>query len=92
MASHIKRVRVYFRERRAMSVSNKDIEGFVAHLKDQGKANAAINRSLQFLAVAYRYAATVDPPKLRRAINIQKLDVRIPMPPLRISRDTRPAR
>ena len=74
MESHLKRVRDYFGDRRAMSVGSKDVEAFVAHLKQEGKANATINRSLHFLASAYRYAVSIDPPRLPRAIKIQMLD------------------
>src|SRR5262249_7690477 len=74
MESHLRRLRDYFGTCRAIRVGSRDVEAFIAQLKAEKKANATINRSLQLLSQAYRYAATTDPPKLSRALKIEKLD------------------
>ena len=74
MQSHLKHLRDYFGPCRAMHIGSKDVERFTVHLKEQKKANATINRSLQLLTQAYRYAVSTDPPKLSRIVRIEKLD------------------
>jgi len=74
MRSHLKRLRDYFGESRALNVGSRDVEAFVAHQKAAGKANATINRSLQLLAQAFAYASNATPPKLSRALKIEMLD------------------
>lgn len=49
MRSHLSRVREYFGAMRAVAVHSQHVRGFVSLLKDQGKQNATVNRSLQLL-------------------------------------------
>jgi integrase len=74
MKSHLQRLRDFFGTSRAMFVGSKDVEAFRAQLKTEKKANATINRSLQLLSQAYKYAVNSDPPKLNRALKIERLD------------------
>jgi integrase len=74
MTSHLKRVRDYFGEQRAVRVGSRDVEAFIARLKDEKRANATINRSLQLLSQAYQYAVSGDPQKLSRALKVERLD------------------
>jgi integrase len=74
MQSHLKRLRDYFGSCKAMSVGTRDVEAFISQLKEEKKANGTVNRSLQLLSQAYRYAVTTDPPKLSRALKIETLD------------------
>lgn len=74
MQSHLKRLRLFFGERLAMQVGTREIDDFKAKLKAELKTNATIDRSLQLLRAAYRYATQIDPPKLSRALHIELLD------------------
>jgi integrase len=74
MRSHLNRVREHFGAMRAVAVHSHHVQGFVSLLKDQGKQNATVNRSLQLLGQAYRLAVSSDPPKLLRALKVPKLD------------------
>jgi integrase len=74
MTGHLKRVRDFLGDRKAMLIGTAEIDSFIAHLQSEGKANATINRSLEMLRAAYRYAVGQNPPKLLRAITIRKLD------------------
>jgi integrase len=59
---------------KAVNLGSKHVEEFITELKSQGKANGTVNRSLQLLSQAYRYAASANPPKLTRALTVPKLD------------------
>ena len=72
MTSHLKPLREFFSEFRAMQVGSRDIEAFKSQPKVAKKANATINRSLQLLSQAYRYALKSDPQKLNRAPMIKR--------------------
>src|SRR5262249_2579627 len=74
MTSHLRPLREFFCELRAVQVGSRDIEAFKAQRKAEHKANATINRSLQLLSQAYKYALKSDPPKLNRAPNIELYD------------------
>ena len=72
MTSHLKPLREFFSEFRAMQVGSRDLEAFKSQLKVAKKANATINRSLQLLSQAYSYALKSDPQKLNRALMIKR--------------------
>lgn len=72
MTSHLKPLREFFGEFRAMQVGSRDIEAFKSQLKVAKKANATISRSLQLLSQAYSYALKSDPQKLNRAPMIKR--------------------
>lgn len=74
MQSHLKPLRAAFGFQLAMALGTRDISAFKAKLKAEKKANATVNRSLQLLSAAYRYAVSTDPPKLARALTIELLD------------------
>ena len=74
MQSHLKRVREYFGAMRAMEVHKHHVNEFISLLKDDGKQNATVNRSLQLLGQAYALACTSDPPILSRMLKVPKLD------------------
>ena len=74
MRCHLERVRNYFGEMRAMGVTKRHVEDFVALLKNEGKQNGTINRATQLLGQAFRIAAAADPPKVLRHPTIRKLD------------------
>ena len=72
MTSHLKPLREFFGEFRAMQVGSRGLEAFKSQLKVAKKANATINRSLQLLSQAYSYALKSDPQKLNRAPMIKR--------------------
>jgi len=72
MTSHLKPLREFFGEFRAIQVGGRDIEAFKSQLKVAKKANATINRSLQLLSQAYSDALKSDAPKLNRAPMIKR--------------------
>lgn len=74
MKAQLRPLREHFGLCRAVRLGTKDVEAFKAKLKHEKRANSTINRSLQWLKQAYRYAASTDPPKLSRALRIELLD------------------
>jgi len=74
LRSHLKHVRDYFGEMRAVAVTQRQGENFIDLLKSRGKANATINRATQLLRQAFKMAAAADPPKVLRPLTIAKLD------------------
>jgi integrase len=54
MKSHLKRVRDYFGEMRAVNVDGEKVQEFVSSTIARGKQNATVNRSLQLLGQAYK--------------------------------------
>ncbi len=74
MQSHLKCLKAFFGSLLAMQVGTRDIKAFRAKLKAEKKANATVNRPLQLLLTAYRYAVSTDPPKLARAPGIELLE------------------
>jgi integrase len=52
-ASHLKPVRKYFADWRAMDISAESVDVFISDLLEQGKAVATINRSTQLLGQAF---------------------------------------
>ena len=59
---------------RAMGVHKNHVNGFISMLKDEGKQNATVNRSLQLLGQAYKVPVTAEPPLLSRPLKVPKLD------------------
>jgi integrase len=74
MKSQLQPLRDFFGTTRAMRVGSRDIETFKSQLKAEKKANATVNRSLQLLSQAFRYAVNSDPPKLSRVPKIDRYD------------------
>jgi integrase len=74
MLSHIRRLREHFGEMRAIAVTTRCMDDYIALLNAQRRANASINRSTQLLAQAFRLAAAADPPKVLRPLKVPKLD------------------
>ena len=54
MKSHLKRLRTFFRNKRASAVDQEEVQKFVSLLLSKGKKNATVNRSLQLLKQAYK--------------------------------------
>jgi integrase len=74
MRSHLNRVLEFFGAMRAMDVHKCHVNEFILKLKDEGKENATVNRSLQLLGQAYKLACTSDPPVLSRILKVPKLE------------------
>lgn len=54
MRSHLKRLRDYFGDMRAVAIDESRVQEFISNLRSQGKQNATVNRSLQLLRQAYK--------------------------------------
>jgi integrase len=76
MRSHLKRLRDYFGDFRAVSIDEIKVEGFVSMLLSNGRKNATVNRSLQLLKQAYKVSrvpcAFSNLPLLDESGNVRK--------------------
>jgi integrase len=76
MRSHLKRLRDYFGDMRAVSIDEVKVEGFVSTLLSKGRKNATVNRSLQLLKQAYKLncvpCAFSNLPLLDESRNVRK--------------------
>ena len=60
--SHLKTIRAFFGDRRAVTLTSTDIERYKKARRAEGKQNATINRELEALNQAYRHASRQTPP------------------------------
>ena len=61
MKSHLKRVRDFFGDTRAVGVSDAKVDEFKKHLRSAGLAKATVNRSLQLLKQSFKVAGLNAP-------------------------------
>ncbi len=64
LKSHLKRIREYFGEDRALAVSSDKVTRYILERQKEGSAPATINREVECLQSAFSLAMKANPPKL----------------------------
>jgi integrase len=64
LKSHLKRIREYFGQDRALAVTSDKVTGYILERQKEDAASATINREVECLQSAFSLATKANPPKL----------------------------